>query len=133
MRIVAAIFVAMHGIGHIVWFFSTWTQRALGKEGRAELEAHERGFLVKPEGPPGKAIGILSLLVIVGFLAAAWGIFTEASWWPPVLIASVVLSMGVILAMWNPIMRLSVRALLANIGLTAATLMPWGERFLGSH
>ncbi len=133
MRLAAAIFVAIHGLGHIVWFFSTWTQRALGQQGREQLEAHRHNFLVEPKGSSGKLIGILSLLVIAGFGATAWGIWIEASWWPPLLITSALTSMVVILTMWNPIMRLSVRALLANIGLTAATLMPWGERILGSH
>lgn len=133
MRIAAAIFVAMHGAGHIIWFFSTWMQRALGKPGKDELDRHRDGFVVQPEATAGKVVGILSLLVIAGFGVTAWGIWIESSWWPPVLVASALMSMLVILTMWNPIKRLSVRALLANIGLTAATFMPWGERFLGAH
>ena len=133
MRTAAAIFVAIHGLGHIIWFFSTWTQRALGKEGRAQLENHRHNFLVEPRGLAGRAVGILSLLVLIGFTLAAWGIWTEASWWPALLLGTAIASMLVILSMWNPIMRLSIRALLANVGLVAATLMPWGERFLGAH
>ncbi len=138
MRLAAAIFVAIHGLGHIVWFFSTWTQRVLGREGRAQLEAHRRAFLVEPRAAGGRAIGILSLFVLAGFVATAWGIWNEASWWPPLLIGSAVASTVVIFTMWNPIkapgpVPLSVRALLADIGLGAATLMPWGERFLGAH
>lgn len=133
MRIAAAIFVALHGLGHIIWFFSTWTQSALGKEGRAELEDHQRHFLVKPLSAAGRLLGILSLLVLVGFVTAAWAIWTEASWWPPLLIGSIGASMVVTLAMWNPMLTVGFRALLANIGLGAAVLMPWGERFLGAH
>lgn len=138
MRLAATIFVAIHGLGHIVWFFSTWAQRVLGKEGRAHLEAHRRDFLVKPEAAGGRAIGTLSLFVLAGFVATAWGIWIEASWWPPLLIGSAIASMVVVLSMWNPIkapgpVALSVRALLADLGLGAATLMPWGERFLGAH
>jgi len=138
MRIAAAIFVGMHGVGHIIWFFSTWTQRILGREGRAQLETHRDDFVVEPKAAGGKAVGILSLLVMAGFVASAWGIWNETSWWPPLLIGSAGASMLVILSMWNPIkapgpLSLSVRALLANIGLGAATLMPWGERFLGTH
>jgi hypothetical protein len=29
MRLAAANFVAIHGLGHIVWFFSTWMPVAL--------------------------------------------------------------------------------------------------------
>lgn len=138
MRLAAAIFVAIHGLGHIVWFFSTWMPVALGTEGRAMLDPHREGFLVEPKGPGGKAVGILSLAVIAGFSATAWGIWTEASWWPPLLIGSAVASLLVIFGMWNPIkapgpVPISIRALLANIGLAAATLMPWGDRILGAH
>lgn len=138
MRLAAAIFVAIHGVGHIVWFFSTWMPVALGSEGRAMLDTHREGFLVEPKGPGGKVVGILSLAVIAGFGASAWGIWTEVSWWPVLLISSAVTSLLVIFGMWNPIkapgpVPISIRALLADIGLTVATLMPWGERFLGTH
>lgn len=73
----------------------------LGKEGRAQLESHRRDFLVEPRGAGGRAIGILSLFVLAGFGAAAWGIWNEAFWWPPLLIGSAVASVIVILSMWN--------------------------------
>jgi len=133
MRLVAAIFVAMHGLGHIIWFFSTWMQRALGKEGRAQFETRRHSFLVSPRGPIGRTMGILSLLVIAGFMLTAWGIWIETTWWPPLLFVSAATSMVVVVSMWNPIFRLSVRAILANAALTAATLMPWGEQILGAH
>lgn len=93
MRIVAAIFVGVHGLGHIIWFMSTWTQRALGRGGRDELEAHRYHFLVDSVGATGKALGILSLFVLVGFVASGRGIWIQASWWPPLLIGSAVASM----------------------------------------
>lgn len=132
MRIAVAIFVGVHGLGHVIWFMSTWTQRALGRGGRDELKAHQHLFLVEPVGAVAKALGILSLLVLVGFVASAWGIWTQASWWPPLLLGSAVASMPVPLSMWNPVRTVSIRALLVNIGLSA-TIMPWGERFLGAH
>jgi hypothetical protein len=138
MRLAGAIFVAIHGLGHIVWFFSTWMPVVLGKEGRDMLDANREGFRVDPKGPAGKVVGLLSLAVIAGFGTTAWGIWTEASWWPPLLIGSAVASLLVIFGMWNPIkapgpVSISFRALLADIGLVAATLMPWGDRILGAH
>jgi hypothetical protein len=135
MKLAATIFVALHGLGHIVWFFSTWTPRALGEEGRAQLEAHRKDLLVQPGAMGGKMIGLLSLLVMFGFGATAWGIWTEASWWPALLIGSAIASLIVILSMWNPIkppgpVSISVRALLADIGLTMATLLPWGDKLI---
>lgn len=133
MRIAAAIFVGMHGAGHVVWFLATWFQGALGTQGREELDAHRPYFAVQPDTLTGKLLGIASLAVLAGFVATGYGIWTETSWWPPLLFGSAGLSMLVILAMWNPIMRISVRALLANIGLVAAAVMPWGDRILGAH
>jgi hypothetical protein len=138
MRIAAAIFVAIHGVGHIIWFFSTWVQRALGEEGRLRLQAHRQDFLIDPKSTAGKTLRVLSLAVLIGFVVTGWGIWTESPWWQPLMIGSAVTSMIVIFSIWNPIkapgpVPLSVRALLANIGLGAATLMPWGKRLLGTH
>ena len=133
MRVVAAIFVAVHGLGHVIWFMSTWAQPALGREGRVELEARRSYFLVEPIEVAGKVLGILSLLVLVGFGAAAWGIGIQAPWWPEVLIGSAVVSLPVVIAMWNPVGTVSARAFLADLVLAAAAFMPWGEKILGAH
>ena len=42
-------------------------------------------------------------------------------------------SVVVLLAMWNPVGSVSFNAFVANALLGAATLMPWGDRFLGAH
>jgi hypothetical protein len=138
MRLAAAIFVATHGLGHIVWFFSAWMPVALAEQGRTMLEERREHLLVDPKSANGKIVGAVSLLVIAGFAASAWGIWSDASWWPPMVIGSAIASLLVIFGMWNPIkapgpIPISVRALLADVALGAATLMPWGERFLGAH
>ena len=55
MRTAAAIFVAMHGVGHVIWFMCAWTPSVLGKIRRA-------GFLS------------ISLIALIGFAVSAWGI-----------------------------------------------------------
>ncbi len=40
------------------------------------------------------AAQVLGFLAIVGFTAAAWGIFTAASWWEPVTLAACVVGMA---------------------------------------
>jgi len=138
MRTFAAVFVAMHGLGHLVWLFVALTPVVLGKQGRAMVEERRRALLVDPSTAGGKLVGVLAITVIGGFLASAWGIWFESSWWPVTLIPSAVASLVIVTAMWNPIkapgpVTLSVRALLADVGLAAATLMPWGERLLGAR
>ena len=133
MRLLGAIFVGAHGLGHVIWFMSTWAQWSLGRSGRSDLAKHSGGFIVPPLSAIGKVLGLLALISLIGFLAAAWGIWTYASWWAPLLIGSAMPSLVVLVAIWNPIGNVSVNALLANAALGAATLMPWGERFLGAH
>jgi hypothetical protein len=133
MRVAAAIFIAAHGIGHVIWFMSTWRQTALGSEGMSELKTRRSYFMVDPRGPAGRTLGILSLLAAVGFLASAWGIVVEASWWPYTLVGSATISIPVVVGMWNPVGTVSARAFLADLLLLAATFMPWGEKVLGAH
>jgi hypothetical protein len=44
MRVAAAIFVALHGLGHIIWFMATWARWSLGGSGRTDLAKHESRF-----------------------------------------------------------------------------------------
>jgi hypothetical protein len=149
MRLAAALFVAAHGIGYVIWFMNAWTPAALGR--RPEDPTAPPGTAPPGTAPPGtappgtgrpgiaatgrlgKALGLLSLAVVVGFLAAAWGIWEQAAWWPAVLLASAVASFPVALSVWSPVGIVSVPATLASVALIAATLMPWGDRFLGPH
>jgi hypothetical protein len=139
MRLAAALFVAAHGIGYVIWFMNAWTPAALGR--RPEDPTAPPGAAPPGTGRPGiaatgrlgKALGLLSLAVVVGFLAAAWGIWEQAAWWPAVLLASAVASFPVALSVWSPVGIVSVPATLASMALIAATLMPWGDRFLGPH
>jgi hypothetical protein len=129
MRTATALFVAAHGVGYSIWFLSAWTPSLLG--GSA---AHLLGRPDVPStGAVGKALGVMALVVLAGFLAAAWGVWQAAAWWPVLLLASAGLSLLVAVAVWNPVGIVSVPATAASVALIAATLMPWGERFLGSH
>jgi len=128
MRIAAALFIAAHGVGYILWFMASWMPAALGT-GSKQLSIGE-GVVT---GRLGKAIGLVALVVLAGFLVAAWGVWQQASWWPTVLVASALAAFPTALAVWNPVGNVSMMAGLANVGLLAATFMPWGERLLGPH
>jgi hypothetical protein len=129
MRIAAAIFVAAHGVGYSIWFMSAWMPAAMGTSSRT-LTFPTRA---PATGGVGKLWGLLALAVLAGFLVSGWGIWQQAGWWPGVLIASSVASLPVGFAMWNPVGIVSVPATMASLALIAATLMPWGDRFFGSH
>lgn len=129
MRIATAVFVAAHGIGFSIWFMSAWTPAALGGDTR-HLTLLPR---VPATGAAGKAVGILALAVLAGFLLAAWGIWQQTIWWPAALLGAAIASLPVALAVWNPVGIVSPLATVASVALILATLMPWGERFLGPH
>jgi hypothetical protein len=128
MRTAVTIFVASHGIGYIIWFMSAWTPSALRSSKSLTFSDN-----APATGIFGKAIGLLSLAVLAGFVASAWGIWQETSWWPVSLIGSVVASTPVAFAVWNPVGVVSLLATLANVGLVAAIVMPWGQRFFPPH
>ena len=60
MRLAATIFVAIHGIGHVLWFFSTWTQPDAG-EGRTSSASHL---------DPGVPVALAIEVVLHGFVRA---------------------------------------------------------------
>jgi hypothetical protein len=128
MQTAAAVFVASHGnrIHHLV------------HERKAPWALHSSKQLTFPANTPvtgvlGKALGLVSLAVLAGFVASAWGIWQETSWWPVSLVGSVVASTPVAFAIWNPVGIVSLLATVANVGLVAATFMPWGQRFFPPH
>lgn len=128
MRTAAAVFVASHGIGYSIWFMSAWTPSALHSSKNLTFTVN-----TPATGKLGKALGLVSLAVLAGFVVSAWGIWQETSWWPVSLIGSVVASTPVALAVWNPVGIVSLLATLANVGLVAATLMPWGSGLFPPH
>jgi membrane protein implicated in regulation of membrane protease activity len=53
----------------------------------------------------GKVLGLLALLVLVGFVATAWGVWQQTPWWPTTTTGSAIASLVVALAVWNPVRR----------------------------
>lgn len=129
MRIATAIFVAAHGVGYSIWFLSTWMPSLMGTSDNNLTFPAE----APATGPLGRTLGMVALAVLAGFLVSAWGIWQETTWWPVALISSSVAAIPIALVMWNPVGVVSVPATAANLALVGATLMAWGERFLGAH
>jgi hypothetical protein len=91
MRTAAAAFVASHGIGYIIWFMSVWTPSALhSRRTSHSLPMHQ------PQGYSVRRWGSFSLAVLAGFVATAWGIWQETSWWPELLDRVVIDGSGVL-------------------------------------
>jgi hypothetical protein len=126
MRALAAVFIAAHGIGYVIWFMSTWMPSVMGTQ-----DAH---LLAAPQHPAtgvtGRLLGVLALVVSAGFLVSAWGVWSVTAWWPVTLVGSALVSLPVSLLIWSPVGIVSVPATIASLALVAATLLPWGERVL---
>ncbi len=44
--------------------------------------------------------GLLALIAIVGFAAAAWGVFKDQGWWVPVAVASGLIGLASVIPYW---------------------------------
>src|SRR5215470_16205338 len=44
--------------------------------------------------------GLLALIAVVGFAAAAWGVFKDRGWWVPVAVASGLMGMASVIPYW---------------------------------
>lgn len=87
-----------HGAIHLLGF--------LGPTGLADMEGipREATFLLAdfPVGSPVLlAFGALWLVPAVGFIGAAIGVLARQAWWPPLALASTIISTGLVLLWWN--------------------------------
>jgi hypothetical protein len=95
LKNLSAAVVAAHGIGFSLWFLASWLGMKTGS-GSQWLFSD-----LTITSPAGKLFGIVALILIVGFLATAVGIFTSASWWPAVGLVSATAAMLVVVPWWN--------------------------------
>ena len=76
-RILLALLLAMHGIGHVIWFLAAWTPvRAGVRDGAWVLPGD-----VTIRSPIGKVLGLLALMVVAIFVFAAAGLLLKQIWW----------------------------------------------------
>jgi hypothetical protein len=96
LKNLGALIIAAHGIGFSLWILPSWLGFKVGP-GREWIFSG-----VSITSPIGKLFGLLALILIVGFLATAWGIFTSAAWWAPVGLVAAAVAMAVVI-LWLPI------------------------------
>ena len=115
LRIVLALVVGAHGLGHILFLASSL--------GIADWGQATRSWLL---GSGGLARGLGSVIWIaamVGFLAAAVGIFGESTWWrTAAIVSSVVSAVGLVLFWSSPAQSPVILALIFNV-LVLGTLL----------
>ncbi len=98
----AGAIVALHGLVHLMGLVAYWPLGAVPElpYKTALLGGHWE------VGRTGMRIfGALWLLAAVGFAVAAAGLLTRQGWWTPVMLATLVLSTGVVLLDWAAAFR----------------------------
>jgi hypothetical protein len=122
-----AIVLVMHGLGHAMFAMAIWTPIDVGFTGSPWLLPGD----VMPDSLMGWISAVVWLLALVGFLLAAFGIVTQATWWPNVAVGAAVLSLAVLLLWWNTITPESrVWAAFVDVAVLLALLGPWKDRVL---
>lgn len=116
LRIVLAVVVGAHGIGHILFLMPLVSSTTWGQATQSWLLG---------DGGLAKGFGVLIWLVSLGgFVAAAFGIFRETDWWQSVAIgAAAVSTVGLVLFWTRPSTSPAISALVFNLLVLAALLI----------
>lgn len=103
MRIVLAILMVLHGVAHLVGFAGAWRLAPEGFPYKTTVLAGHVDL-----GDTGiRAVGVLWLVMAIGFLCAAFGAVAGLSWWPQVALGVAITSLVLSAAEW-PEARLGV-------------------------
>ncbi len=123
LKNIVALVVAAHGVGFTMWFLAAWVP---GVEVTAGAPHRIFSGDVGITDPIGRVSGLVALIVMVGFLAVAWGIFTGATWWSGLAVATSVISLiAIVVPWWSVVPPLSaVGALVVDLGIIAFAVVP---------
>jgi hypothetical protein len=92
LRTIIALALGMHGVGHALFVGNAWGYWKTGGIGRARLFADVLGA----GQPLDRGAGLLMLVPLVGFSAAAAGLLAGQGW-RPLALASAIVSAGLVL------------------------------------
>jgi hypothetical protein len=128
IKLIAVLVLAAHGIGHVMA-----PQAAFLPPGALPRDA--QGLLAGTTiaSGAGRAMSLLWLVPLVGFVVASYGLWTDAPWWRPLMAVSAVVSIVAILPWWNVMPAFSyLGALAVDVMVLVALASPWGDRVLRS-
>jgi hypothetical protein len=123
--ITAAVLVA-NGLGHAMA-----PQSAFVPPGAFPRGAHMVATGMTITSPGGRALSLLWLVPLVGFLVGTYGLWTGETWWRPVLAASAVVSIVAVLPWWRVMPTISyLGALAVDLLVLVGILTPWGDQII---
>ncbi len=127
LRIIVALMIIGHGIGHIMGFLAAWTRVPMGFTDRPWI--FSSGVTIG--SALGRAFGLLWLVAMVATVASGIGLLIRADWWPPLAIVGSIISLLVIAPWWNTVAPgPRFWASLVDLIILAALLLPWRETVL---
>ena len=100
MNVVFGIFVALHGVVHLLYFGHTARYFEL-KPGLTWPVGSWVFSHWSAEGGVRVLVSVLLVLAGIGFIASGIGILTSQIWWRPVIIAIAILSSLIYILFWN--------------------------------
>lgn len=108
LRIVLALIIGAHGIGHILFLVPLL--------GMADWGQSAQSWLITAETPARLIGGLLWMAAMIVFSAAVYGLLGEYAWWRSVAaIGAVVSTVGLIIFWVNPATSPTVAALVFNL------------------
>jgi cytochrome c biogenesis protein CcdA len=134
LRVIVAIVIIGHGIGHVVGFLAPWTNSKLGFP---EFAFNQSPWLfpgeVLMQSAIGKVFGAIWLLSMVAFFGAALGLLARQEWWSTVAVIASILSLIVVVPWWNsftPGIMSKRSAVFVDIVVLVALWGPWKDEIL---
>ena len=128
IKLITVIVLALHGLGHVMA-----PQAAFVPPGAFPPGAQAALTGITIGSTAGRALSLLWLIPLVGFLVGSYGLWIDASWWRPVLGVSAVVSIVVVLPWWSVMPTFSYLGALAVDALVlVALLTPWGNQVVKS-
>jgi hypothetical protein len=126
LKLVAAAVLIAHGLGHVMA-----PQAAFAPPGAFPRAAPMVATGLTITSSSGKAMSLLWLVPMIGFLLGTYGLWTGESWWRPVLAASSVISIAAVLPWWGVMPVFSyLGAVAVDVLVLVAVLTPWGDQFV---
>jgi hypothetical protein len=124
-RWAVVVFIAIHGVGHAIWFVGAWIPRLSLMNDRPWILSGD----VRISSPTGRLLSLLALVALVGFVGVAWGLAMGEAWWTERVIASAVVSLVAVVPWWRSSPgSTALAATVADVALIVLALLPFADK-----
>jgi hypothetical protein len=129
LRIVLALFLVAHALGHLIWFLAAWTPLRAGVSEGSWLLPGE--VAIRDLG--GKLLGLVALVALGFLLGAAFAVLDGRESWRMVTVIGCVLSLVAVIPWWRRSPGITAfNASAADIGLLVFVALPVSAELVGA-